>query len=216
MRRNLIILGTSGLAREMAMLMEAVNSRCCAWHFLGFVGQDASESGKDLGLGPVLGDDAWLLGSDLEADLVCGIGHPLVKAKVMQPYLGQTDRFQYPNLIHPNASMDFRRIDLGRGNCITAGCSFTCDIKAGDFNLFNLNMTVGHDAQIGDFNVFNPSVNISGNVSIGHRILAGTGCQILEGLSVGDDAVLGAGSVIRCHVAAGATMVGVPAKPLVR
>jgi serine acetyltransferase len=75
---------------------------------------------------------------------------------------------------------------------------------------------VGHDARIGNFNVFNPSVNVSGGVRIGNRVLAGTGCQILENLPVGDDAILGAGSVIRAEVAAGLTMVGVPAKPLQR
>ncbi len=216
MRRDLIILGTSGLAREMAMLMEAVNARTCAWRFLGFVGHDAAETGKALGLGKVLGDDAWLLSQELELDIVCGIGFPKLKEKALRPYLAQEGRFRFPNLVHPNASLDFHRVDLGKGNTITAGCSFTCDIEVGDFNLFNLNMTVGHDARIGSFNVFNPSVNVSGGVRVGNRVLAGTGCQILENLPVGDDAILGAGSVIRAEVAAGSTMVGVPAKPLQR
>lgn len=214
MRRDLIILGTSGLAREMAMLVEMVNARTCAWRFLGFVGPDASKVGKTLGLGPVLGDDAWLLDQNLEADLLCGIGYPKVREKVMRPYLQQTGRFGFPNLIHPSANLDFRRVELGMGNAVTAGCSFTCDIEAGDFNLFNLNMTVGHDARIGRFNVFNPSVNVSGNVRIGDRVLVGTGCQILENLTVGDDATLGAGAVVRTNVPVGTTMVGVPAKPL--
>jgi sugar O-acyltransferase (sialic acid O-acetyltransferase NeuD family) len=216
MRKDLIILGTSGLAREMAMLLEVVNARTCAWRFLGFVGHDAGEAGKDLGLGKVLGDDAWLLAQDLEVDLVCGIGFPKVKARALQPYLERKGRFGFPNLVHPTATLDYRRVELGRGNTITAGCSFTCDIQVGDFNLFNLNMTVGHDARIGNFNVFNPSVNVSGGVRIGNRVLAGTGCQILENLPVGDDAILGAGSVIRTEVPAGATMVGVPAKALQR
>jgi sugar O-acyltransferase (sialic acid O-acetyltransferase NeuD family) len=216
MRKDLIILGTSGLAREMAMLMEVVNARTCAWRFLGFVGHDAAETGKDLGLGKVLGDDAWLLAQGLEVDLVCGIGFPKVKEKALRPYLALGGPFGFPNLVHPTANLDFRRVELGKGNTITAGCSFTCDIEVGDFNLFNLNMTVGHDARIGSFNVFNPSVNVSGGVRVGNRVLAGTGCQILENLPVGDDAILGAGSVIRAEVAAGLTMVGVPAKPLQR
>ena len=216
MRKDLIILGTSGLAREMAMLMEAANARSCLWRFLGFVGHDAAEKGKSLGLGSVLGDDAWLLAQDLEVDILCGIGFPKIKERALRPYLEQCDRFGFPNLIHPSANLDFRRVNLGRGNAITAGCSFTCDIEVGDFNLFNLNMTVGHDARIGNFNVFNPSVNVSGGVHVGDRVLAGTGCQILENLAIGDDAILGAGSVVRTVVAAGTTMVGIPAKPLTR
>lgn len=214
MRKNLIILGSSGLAREMAMVAEQVNARSHAWNFLGFISGDIKEQGRNLGMGKVLGDDAWLIEGDLRADLIIGVGFPKVKAKILEKYLALHDRFTFPNLIHPSASLDFRRVDLGVGNVITAGTALTCDIEISDFNLFNLNGTVGHDARIGNFNVFNPSVNISGGVQIGSRVLAGTGCQILENLKVGDDATLGAGSVVVKDVEPGLTMVGVPAKPL--
>jgi sugar O-acyltransferase (sialic acid O-acetyltransferase NeuD family) len=216
MRRDVIVLGSSGLAREMAMVLEHVNAREHRWRFLGFIGGSADEAGKDLGSGKVLGDDAWLLASGISADLVIGVGYPAVRAKILKRYLEQGDRFGYPNLVHPAASLDFRRVELGRGNVITAGMALTCDIQIADFNLFNLNGTVGHDAVIGSCNVFNPSVNISGGVRVGDRVLAGTGCQILENLEIGSDATLGAGSVVRAKVEPGQTVVGVPARPIAR
>jgi sugar O-acyltransferase (sialic acid O-acetyltransferase NeuD family) len=157
-----------------------------------------------------------LLGQDLEADLVVGIGYPKVRAKVLERYLAAGARFHYPNLVHPAASLDFRRVELGRGNVVTAGVAMTCDIRIGDFNLFNLNVTVGHDDVIGSFNVFNPSVNLSGNVTVGDRVLAGTGSQILESLRIGSDATVGAGAVVRADVEPGQTVVGIPAKPIAR
>jgi sugar O-acyltransferase (sialic acid O-acetyltransferase NeuD family) len=214
MRRNLIVLGSSGLAREMAMVAEQLNARFHTWNFLGFIAGDASEASRDLGMGKVLGDDAWLLDSDLQADLIIGVGYPKVRAKILAKYLNLGSRFSFPNLVHPSATLDFRRVELGQGNVITAGAAFTCDIEVGDFNLFNLNTTVGHDARIGDYNVFNPSVNISGGVRVGSQVLAGTGCQILENLQIGDDAILGAGSVVVKNVEPGLTVVGIPAKPL--
>jgi len=214
MRRPLIILGASGLAREMAMVVEQINARWHHWRILGFIGDESSEAGKDLGLAPILGNDAWLLSQDIEADLVIGIGYPSVKARVIEKYLGRGSRFGFPNLVHPQACLDYRRIEMGRGNVVTGGCQFTCDIQVGDFNLFNLNVTVGHDARIGDYNVFNPGVNVSGYVQVGNRVLVGTGCQILERLEVGDGATLGAGAVVTKPVPAGITVVGVPAKPL--
>lgn len=214
MRRPLIILGTSGLAREMAMVAEHVNAREHRWEIRGFIGEPGCEVGRSLGSGPILGDDAWLLGQDIEADLVIGIGYPKVRAKVLARYLAQGARFQFPNLVHPKTTCDFRRVELGRGNVITAGCAFTCDIVVGDFNLFNLNTTVGHDDRIGSYNVFNPSVNLSGAVTVGDRVLVGTGAQVLEGLSIGSDATVGAGAVVRANVEAGTTVVGVPARPL--
>ncbi|OGO15141.1 MAG: hypothetical protein A2Z14_18160 [Chloroflexi bacterium RBG_16_48_8] len=216
MRRKLFILGTSGLAREMAMLAEVVNSREHRWEIAGFIAKDLAEVGKDLGIVPVVGDDTWLLTQDIEADIVIGIGYPGVKFKVIQSYLEQRDRFSFPNLVHPSAYLDYRRVEWGLGNAITAGSNFTCDIQIGDFNLFNLNSTVGHDAIIGDFNVINPGVNISGGVKIGSRVLFGTGCQVLENLTIGDEVIVGAGAVVTKDIPEGLTVVGVPAKPLVK
>lgn len=213
-RRPLIIIGTSGLAREMAMVAEQVNAREHRWEFAGFIGDSGAEPGQELGVARIIGDDTWLLSQDWEADVVIGIGYPKVRAKVMEPYLQQGERFGYPNLIHPRASLDFRRVELGRGNVITAGVALTCDIEIGDFNLFNLNVTVGHNATIGSFNVFNPGGNISGGVRLGNRVLGGTGFQILENINIGDDCVIGAGGVVVRDVGPGLTVVGVPAKPL--
>ena len=216
MRRNLIVLGTSGLAREMAMLAEQVNAREQRFRFLGFVGDKPEERGRDLGLGKVLGDDGWLLSGDLEADLVIGVGYPKVRARILERYLSLPGRFGFPNLVHPAASLDFRRVELGRGNCVTAGVALTCDIEIGDFNLFNLNTTVGHDCRIGSFNVFNPGVNLSGGVRVGDRVLTGTGAQILENLTIGSEVIIGAGAVVIGDVGPGQTVAGVPAKPLAK
>src|SRR5438105_4643386 len=100
MRRPLIILGTSGLAREMAMLAEQIDAREHRWDFRGFVGASRSEVGKDLGIGRVIGDDEWLLQQSFEADLLIGIGYPRIRAKVLAAYLQAEGRFTYPNLIH--------------------------------------------------------------------------------------------------------------------
>jgi sugar O-acyltransferase (sialic acid O-acetyltransferase NeuD family) len=216
MRRDLVILGSSGLAREVAMVVEHLNAHEHRWRIRGFVGASMDEKGKDLGVASVLGDDDWFLAQDFEADVVMAIGFPKVRAKILQRYLAAGPRFRYPNLVHPRASLDFQRVELGQGNVVTAGVAMTCDIQIGDFNLFNLNVTVGHDDVIGSYNVFNPSVNLSGSLRIGDRVLAGTGAQILEGLTIGSDAVVGAGAVVRADVEAGQTVVGIPAKPVVR
>jgi len=214
MRRDVFILGAGGLAREVAMVLEHQNAREHRWRFMGFVSGSGEEKGRDLGSGLVVGGDDLLLESDVEADLLIGIGHPRIRAALVPRYLEKGARFCFPNLIHPAATLDFRRVELGSGNVITAGVAMTCDIRIGDFNLFNLNATVGHDGEIGSFDVFNPGVNLSGGVRVGDRVLVGTGAQILENLCVASDAIVGAGAVVRANVEPGQTVVGVPAKPL--
>jgi sugar O-acyltransferase (sialic acid O-acetyltransferase NeuD family) len=200
----------------MAQLALQVDGATDVWDFQGFIAVGMEEVGRDLGLGPVVGDDAWLLGGDLEADLVVGIGYPMERARALGRYLEHGARFGYPNLIHPTALVERATVALGRGNTITAGCILTTDIRIGDFNLLNWQVTVGHDARIGSFNVVNPSVNISGGVTMGDRILVGVGAQILEQLTVGSNATIGAGAVVTRNVGPGTTVVGIPARPLDR
>ena len=214
LQRDLFIIGTSGLAREMAMLAEAINARQQQWNIRGFISESKQDIGAPVQGGVIIGDDEWLLRSNIEADLFIGIGFPHIRERVLIPYLDEGDRFNYPNFIHPSVISDSKRVELGRGNAIAAGCVLTCDIVLGDFNLLNLNTTMGHDVFIGNYNVMNPGTNVSGGVKIGHRILLGTGSQILENRVVGDDTIVGAGAVVTKDFPPGETVVGVPAKPL--
>jgi sugar O-acyltransferase (sialic acid O-acetyltransferase NeuD family) len=210
--KPIYILGASGLAREMALLFRAVHQD--EWNLEGFIAATEEEVGRDLGFAKVVGDDRWLLSSDVSCGLIVGIGQPAVKERIVGRYLGEGLRFTYPSFIHPTAVVDPGLVRLGRGNMITAGCVFTCDIEVGDFNLFNLQTTVGHDATIGDYCVFNPTVNLSGGVQIRDGVLVGTGAQVLESRVVGAGATVGAGAVVTKDVSPETTVVGIPARPL--
>lgn len=214
MRRKIIILGSGGLAREVALVISHINIKKPTWDIQGFISGSIDDVGQNLGFANVIGDDNWLLNQGFQTDIAIGIGYPQIRAKVILPYLEQKDRFSFPNLIHPSAILDTNRVEFGIGNVFTAGSCFTCDIKIQDFNLFNLNSTIGHDVRIGNYNVINPGVNISGGVKIHNRILIGTGSQILENISIGSAATVGASALVRADVSENQTVVGVPAQPL--
>ena len=78
----------------------------------------------------------------------------------------------------------------------------------------NLNATVGHDTPIDDYVSINPLASISGDCVIESDVLIGVGGIVLNGLRVGQGATVGGAACAVRDVAAGTTVVGVPARPL--
>ncbi len=209
--KDVVIVGSSGLAKEIAFLLEEINSKDKIWNLLGFV--DNENLGNSIGKYKVVMNDEQLLTYDKELNVIIGVGFPKL-LKRLATLFTKNHKLNFPNIIHPNCVGDWERIKFGRGNIITAGNILTTDISIGSFNIFNLNGTVGHDTQIGSYNVFNPTNNISGNIKIGNQIMIGTGAQVLQDLEIIDSTIIGAGAVLTKSVIERGVYVGAPAKKI--
>lgn len=208
MKKNIVILGTGGFAKEVAFLIERINKKQSQWNLLGFI-DTVSKTEKLMGY-PILGDDDWLLKQRNETYIACGIGNGIVRKKVIDKYKHLDGKF-FPNLIDPSVIIsDYFKI--GKGNIICAGTIITVDVILGDFVTINLDCTIGHDTEIGDYVTINPSTNVSGNVKIQKYTEIGTGTQIIQGLNVGCEVVIGAGTVVIRDVPKQCTIVGNPAR----
>ena len=210
--RSIFVLGAGGLAKEVAQLIMQINAVTPRWKFGGYVDFDKGAPNA-LPWGKLVGDDDWLIAHAGPADVVIGVGYPKLRRHIADKFRG-IPGIEFPNLIHPSTCVDPSVVSMGIGNIVTRGCVFTCGIAVGDFNLFNLNVTVGHDCVIGSYNVINPGCNVSGKVKLGDSILLGTGASILDNKSVASEAVIGAGAVVVRDIAGSGTWVGVPAKAL--
>ena len=69
---------------------------------------------------------------------------------------------------------------------------------------------------LGDFVTVGPNATICGDVTIGDDVMIGAGAVIRNLLTIGDGAVIGCGAVVVEDVPAGVTVVGNPARPIVR
>ena len=148
---------------------------------------------------------------------VIGVGDNKARKKIYEKFLN----LPYPNLIHSSASMGFKQFGMlknKKGNIITAGVRLTNNIQIGDFGIYNLNSTVGHDCMIEDFVNLAPGANISGNVHLKEGAYIGTNASILQGksidkkLEIGAYATIGAGAVVNKDVLEFLTVVGIPAR----
>ncbi len=206
--KDVVIVGSSGLAKEIAFLLEDINRINTEWNFIGFVDENVGES---VGKYSIVMNDDSLISYEKELNVIIGVGFPDLKKKLADRFT-INDNLIFPNIIHPSCIGDWDRIVLGIGNILTAGNIMTTDIEIGSFNIFNLNGTIGHDAIIGNYNVFNPTFNISGNVVIKDCILVGTGVQILQDLEISNNTILGAGAVLTKSILDCGVYVGSPAK----
>lgn len=211
--RDLLILGTSGHAREIAWLVEEINADAPQYRIAGFVASSAEEKGQAVGAYQVRACDAELPDLPRSTVLAMGIATPAIVRKVLAR-LDSTSGFEFPNLIHPDVCWQRTSLRLGHGNLVCAGALLTTDITLGNFNLLNRRVQIGHDCRLGDRNVLNPGAILSGGVHLGDDCLIGSGAVILQNIVIGSGAVIGAGAVVTRSVPPGVTAVGVPARKM--
>lgn len=115
----------------------------------------------------------------------------------------------------------FDDVHIGAGAIL---CSFVCitsNVRIGKQFHANIYSYIAHDCVIGDFVTFAPRVSCNGNVVIEDHAYIGTGAVLRQGkpgkpLRIGRGAVVGMGAVVTKDVPPGVTVVGNPARPLVK
>jgi sugar O-acyltransferase (sialic acid O-acetyltransferase NeuD family) len=208
---ELVVYGAGGLAREIAWLAESCPD---VGMVVALIDDDPTQHGTLVNDIPVYGL-AQARSRFPRARMVIGIGSSQARESVAKR--AAAAGFSFATLIHPRVERS-RRIEIGEGVVICAGNILTTNVVLGRHVQINLACTVGHDVVLGDFVTLAPGVNLSGRVRIGARAYIGTNASIINGeadapLVIGEDAVVGASACVTRSVAAGTTVVGVPAKP---
>jgi sugar O-acyltransferase (sialic acid O-acetyltransferase NeuD family) len=107
-------------------------------------------------------------------------------------------------------------VTIGDGACLSPFVTLTSNIRIGRCFHANLYSYVEHDCVIGDFVTFAPGAKVNGNVTIGDHAYIGSGAIVRQGVTIGAGAVVGMGAVVTRDIPSGVTVVGNPAKPLIK
>ncbi len=210
--KDLLIYGLGGFGHEVACLINHINRVNPTWNLIGYI-DDGVAVGTTCKYGKVLGNCDTLNAWEKPVSVVIAIGNTkyleLVSKKITNPNV------EFPNIIAPNVFyFDEENVTMGKGNIVTFGCRFSCNIKLGDFNILNGNISLGHDACIGNYNVMFPETRISGQTIIGDRNFFGARVFVAQCLKLGNDCRYGAGCYVLRKTKDGNLYMGNPAKKI--
>jgi sugar O-acyltransferase (sialic acid O-acetyltransferase NeuD family) len=208
--KKLVILGSGGHAKEIAVAVDEINTRELTFDFLGFI--DPGSPGKKgccVYGRPVIGGFEAAPEPSAEIFFCCGIGDPFARNKecVAAERLGWTPA----TLIHPAASVATNS-RIGHGTFIGLGAIVGADAIVGLHCSVNVHAAVGHDCSVGNYAVLSPGAKVLGGAEIGDLVLIGANAVVNVGRKMGRAAVLGAASFLVEDLAAGRSALGNPAR----
>ncbi|WLS45140.1 NeuD/PglB/VioB family sugar acetyltransferase [Micromonospora profundi] len=201
----LVVLGTSGHAREIAWIGEAAGHP-----LLGCLGPHRPADAARLPA-PWLGEDDWLDTADPSVRFLIGLGDGSARARIDR--LASRNGRRAGSLISPAATIG-ARCSLGAGSVLWPGAILTTDVRLGRHVHVGTGATVSHDTDVDDFATLLPGCRIAGSSRIGRGTTIGAGATVVDNISVGENTVVGAGAVVVHDVPENVVVVGVPARIL--
>ena len=208
--KDLYIIGAGGFGREVAWIVERINSIKPTWNLKGFIDDNETLWGSKEGEYHVFGGCEYLSALE-DVYAVCAVGSSNVRKKIIEKLKDTSVKFATlvdPSVLYSNS------VKIGEGAIVCAGTIITVTVNIGDHVIVNLDCTIGHDAVIDDFVTIYPSVNVSGNVLIGECSELGTGTQIIQGKKVISNTIIGAGAIVVKDCIESGIYVGSPAKKI--
>ncbi len=207
----LIIYGTAYL--EPLKVLAAINSVERRFDLVGFIDDDPSLAGSEIAGVPVIGGRDRLPEYASRGHLFFHNvgGNPRDSVEIARVLRDAGCRVT--SLIHPGVTI--HGVELGQNCFVPEGCLLGYGCTLGDFVACRLGVVVSHDARVGNNVSLAVRATIGGRSVIEDECFLGAASTVVQA-RVGRGSTVGAGAVVLDDVAPGSTVVGIPARPILR
>lgn len=195
------IYGAGGHGKVVLDAMQSSNSSC-----IGFIDDNVIQLWAGLNV---------YHSSKLESKKMIHLHLAIGNCKSREALVSRFINSNFFTVKHP-AAVIARTAVVGLGSFLAAQSIVAPNAEVGVHCIVNHSAVVDHDSIIGDYSHLAPQSTVGGGVKIGRGVLLGAGAIVLPGLIIDDYAVIGAGAVVTKNVLSGVTVVGNPAKPMVK
>ncbi len=160
--------------------------------------------------------EEWLIKKNRdEIGFSITIGPPYGRERLKLHERFVSERLKPVTIIHPAAWIDDNS-EIGEGSQILAGAIVTSETKIGRQCIINTNASLDHEVVLDDGVDISPGATLCGLVHVGINAWICAGATVLPRITIGKDAIVGAGAVVTKDVPDNITVVGVPAKSIIR
>lgn len=214
--KQVAIFGASGFGREVLPHARQHWAKLGQEHQLAFV--DDHPSVSVCNGHPVMTYADWLQLPATSRHINIAIASSAVRQDLVERCM--SDGVEFFEVRASNV-VELDDVQLGEGAILCPFVTLTSNVRIGRHFHANIYSYVAHDCVIGDYVTFAPGVMCNGNIVVEDHAYIGTGAVIKQGqpgqpVVIGRGAVVGMGAVVTKSVAPGTTVVGNPARPLVK
>ena len=207
MNNRILIFGSSGHAKSIAVVLELLN-----YEIVGFIDSFLPRNTKVLnyqtiGNEAVLSDCVDVYGTN---NIVIGVGDIFNRHRIVKAIKSINPDMNFPVIISPKSYVaDYTSI--GQGTVVLSNALINVESNIGEFCIINSSCIIEHNAVIGNYCNVSSGANIGGNVTIDDNTFIGSSASIIQKRNIGKNSVIGAGAVVTKNIPDKVLAVGVPA-----